>query len=253
MGAATEYEKGHLYHLSVLNLHANPDQPRKYFDPVALEELTRSVMRHGVIEPILFSVDGKKCLRVVAGERRAEAARRAGLATIPAIYVEGNHNEIALVENLFRQDLTAIEEAEALKALMDEQDYTQEQLSAMIGKARSTVAEILSLNRLPQQIRNECRKNPSISRSTLLQIARRKQARAMLTMYGKYRKDMAKELDRRKKPVRRSAGQRVVGVLTQATNLIEKTGMAGWSESDKSRLESIMNKLHETVTLYLAQ
>ncbi len=74
--------------------------------------------------------------------------------------------------------MSTVEEAEALKALMDEQKYTQEQLSTMIGKARSTVAEILTLNRLPEEIRTECRNNSAISRATLLQIARNKQTRS---------------------------------------------------------------------------
>jgi ParB family chromosome partitioning protein len=107
---------------------------------------------------------------VAAGERRVEAAKKAGLTTIPALFVEGNHAEIALMENLLRQDLTPVEEAEALDRLLKEQSYTHEQIAGMIGKARNTLTEILSLNRLLQAVRDECRSNtttrkPLIARS----------------------------------------------------------------------------------------
>jgi ParB family chromosome partitioning protein len=88
-------------------------------------------------------------LIIVAGERRYRAAQDAGLFTLPGILVEGNIAEIALVENLQRQDLTCIEEAEALKKLMDDAQYTQEQLAGAIGKPRATVTETLSLTNLP--------------------------------------------------------------------------------------------------------
>jgi ParB family chromosome partitioning protein len=101
--------------------------------------------------------------------------------------VAGNHAEIALVENLQRQDLTCVEEAEALKRLMDEQRYTQEQLGGVIGKAQNTISETLSLARLPQEIRDAWRGDRTISRSALVAIARRKQARGMVTAYNAYK------------------------------------------------------------------
>jgi ParB family chromosome partitioning protein len=116
-----------------------------------MEEMTASVAKHGILQPILFLVDETGNPIIVAGERRVEAAKKAGLTTIPAIFVEGNHAEIALVENLLRQDLTPIEEAEALDRLIKEQSYTHEQLAGMIGKARNTLTEILSLHRLPRR------------------------------------------------------------------------------------------------------
>jgi ParB family chromosome partitioning protein len=93
------------------------------------------------------------------------------------------HAEIALVENLLRQDLTAVEEAEGLQALMVEQKYTQEQLGGIIGKAQNTLSEILSLNKLPQEIRDECRGDRTIAKNTLIEIAKSKQRRGMLTLY----------------------------------------------------------------------
>jgi ParB family chromosome partitioning protein len=129
---------------------------------------------------------------VVAGERRVSAARRAGLTTISGIYIEGNYAEIALVENLLRQDITAVEEAEALQSLMNERQYTQDQLGAIIGKARSTLSEILSLNKLPEEIRDDCRGDRTISRATLITIAKKKQARATTTAYNTYKAKQTK-------------------------------------------------------------
>jgi len=131
-------------------------------------------------------------LYIVAGERRVTAARAAGLTTIPGIFVSANYSEIALVENLLRQDLTTVEEAEALQRLKDEQQYTDEQLSGMIGKARTTISDILLINRLPVEIRDDCRGDRTISKSTLITIARKKQARAMTTAYNAYKAKLAK-------------------------------------------------------------
>jgi ParB family chromosome partitioning protein len=188
------YEKGKLYQLDLAHLQADPNQPRKFMDPQALEDLTESIRQHGVLMPILFRQDAAlEADLIVAGERRFEAAKMAGLTTIPAILVEGNTAEIALVENLLRQDLTAVEESEALNRLMTEQNYTQEHLGAIIGKARTTVTDILTLNKLPQEIRDECRGNTAVTRKTLITIARKKQARSMVTAWNKVKEKQAKE------------------------------------------------------------
>ncbi|GLI36463.1 ParB/RepB/Spo0J family partition protein [Desulforhabdus amnigena] len=116
IAVAPTYQKGRLYTLDLSQLQPDPNQPRKSLDPAALEELAASIAQHGVLEPILFRLDENGGLIIVAGERRVQAARQANLTTIPGILVDGNHAEIALVENLLRQDLTAIEEAEALSS-----------------------------------------------------------------------------------------------------------------------------------------
>jgi len=138
------YNKGTLYHIPLDDLLVDPDQPRKTMDAQGLEELATSITRHGILEPILFRQaenDGK--LYIVAGERRVTAARQTGLTSIPALLIDGNDSEIALVENLLRQDLTAVEEAEALQRLKVERQYTDEQLSGVIGRARTTLSDIL--------------------------------------------------------------------------------------------------------------
>jgi len=103
----TTYKKGKLYDLPIIDLTPDPNQPRKFMDPQALEDLAASVKLKGIIQPILFRVAADNpYLLIVAGERRYKAAQMAGILTIPGICVEGNAAEIALVENLQRQDLT---------------------------------------------------------------------------------------------------------------------------------------------------
>lgn len=187
-----KYQKGKLYTLAVTDITTDPDQPRKYMDPDAQAELAASIARHGVLEPLLFRVDEAGTPILVAGERRLAAARQAGLTTVPAIFVTGNHAEISLVENLLRENLTPVEEAEALNKIMKDHGYTQESLAGVIGKARSTVTEILSLNRLPQEIRDECRGNKTVTRSALIEIARKKQSRGMVTAWQKYKEKSQK-------------------------------------------------------------
>jgi len=115
------YLPNQLFQVPLAELQPDPAQPRKYMDPVALDEMTASVGQVGIIQPIVCRQDPATGLvYVVAGERRCAAARKAGLPTVPAVFIEGgNYAEIALVENLLRQDLNPVEEAEALQRLMD--------------------------------------------------------------------------------------------------------------------------------------
>jgi ParB family chromosome partitioning protein len=182
----------------------------------------------GVIQPIIFRLDDQGNKVVVAGERRTAAARTAGLTTVPAIFIAGNYTEIALVENLLRQDLTTIEEAEGLQALMVKQKYTQEQLGAIIGKAQNTLSEILSLNKLPQEIRDDCRGDRTISKTGLIAIAKKKQARAMTTAYNAYKAKLQKRKPARQKGNARGP-QAVLGIMDQAGMKISSVDISAWT------------------------
>jgi ParB family chromosome partitioning protein len=136
-----------------------PDQPRKRFEEAKLEELAASIREQGVIEPILVRRDGAK-YRIVAGERRWRAAQRAGLREIPAVVRDATDREafeIALVENLQRADLNAIEEAEAYEVLVGDHGLTQEEVAKRVGKERSSVANALRLLKLPEEVRDAVR------------------------------------------------------------------------------------------------
>lgn len=138
-------------------LEANPRQPRRRFDEAGLEELSQSIRETGVLQPILVTRSGDR-FRVLAGERRARAARAAGLREIPVIVREGladrDHLLFALVENVQRRDLTALEEAEAYRHLREEFGLTQEEIAERVGKDRATVANSLRLLKLPAEVRS---------------------------------------------------------------------------------------------------
>lgn len=138
------------------HLEANRRQPRRRFDDDGIEELARSIKESGILQPILVTRDGER-YRILAGERRARAARVAGLSRVPVLVREGledrDHLLLALVENLQRRDLTAVEEAEGYQHLKDSFGMTQEEIAERVGKDRTTVANALRLLKLPAEIR----------------------------------------------------------------------------------------------------
>jgi ParB family chromosome partitioning protein len=191
-------------------------------------------------------------LLIVAGERRFKAAQLAGLTTVPGICVEGNPSEIALVENLLRQDLTSVEEAEALQRLMEEQKYSQEQLAGIIGKARQTINEILLVNRLPQEIRDECRGDRKISRTSLIEIARKKQVRGMQTAYEKYKDKVKKAAEGRTKQVKEpETAADVMTWLSKAVNKLNGLDASAWTEDEKNTFNQTLLNLQETIQALL--
>jgi ParB family chromosome partitioning protein len=245
----TTYEKGKLYELPIIDLKPDPNQPRKSVDHQALEDLAASVKLKGIIQPILFrAAADDPYLLIVAGERRYKAAQMADLLIIPGICVEGNAAEIALVENLQRQDLTCIEEAEALKKLMDEEKYTQDQLAVVIGKPRTTITESLSLTNLPQAVRDDCRGDRAISKKKLLEIARKKQQRAMNTAYAKYKEELYKEQEGgTRKREKLSTAAVFCQSLDKSREKVEKTDVADWSNDDLLAANDSINRLREAL------
>ncbi len=148
--------KDEIIMVKLSELRSNPYQPRKIFDEVALEELASSIKEHGVFQPIIVK-PSIKGYEIIAGERRVKASLLAGLTEIPAIVREFNDAEmmeIALLENLQREDLTCIEEANAYKKIADTLNITQEELAKRVGKSRSYVTNTLGLLKLPEETQN---------------------------------------------------------------------------------------------------
>ena len=134
---------------------ANPDQPRRTFDEEALQELADSIREHGVISPITLRDNGDGTYMIIAGERRFRASKMAGLERIPAYIRTAKDEQVmewALIENIQREDLDAIEIALAYQRLMDDYNLTQERMSERVGKKRATVANYLRLLKLPAEI-----------------------------------------------------------------------------------------------------
>jgi len=148
-----------LVEVPIDQIEVNPNQPRKVFDFTALDELSASIKSSGVIQPIIVRRFGG-AYQLIAGERRWRAARQAGLDRIPAIVREATDAqsiELALVENLLREDLNPIEAAQAYQKLLAEFGWTQEELAQRIGKDRTSIANCLRLLRLPEEIQTDLR------------------------------------------------------------------------------------------------
>ena len=142
--------------LPISDIQPNKDQPRKRFDEESLDELADSIRQHGVLQPILVRKKGRKH-EIVAGERRYQAAKRAGLNEIPVVIREISDKDVlklALIENLQREDLDPIEEAQGYRTLIDETKMTQAELGQVLSKSRPAIANALRLLDLPQEVQD---------------------------------------------------------------------------------------------------
>ena len=187
--------------ISIELLDPNPNQPRQVMGD--LSELMASVAEKGVIEPLIVRQRGSR-FQIIAGERRYHAAVQVGLREVPVVVREVDDIEVmelALVENLQRKDLTPFEEAEALHQLAQRCDYTHEDMARKLGKSRTAITESLSLNNMPDEVRNLCRLADITSKSTLLQIVRQQDPKKMTALVerlvnggtGVTRQDVRKE------------------------------------------------------------
>jgi len=156
---AAETGVSRVQELPIDSIVANPRQPRKAFDDKRLDDLSQSLKRSGVLQPVVVRRHGQQ-FEIVVGERRWRAAKRAGLSHIPAVVREATDAEtleLALVENLLREDLNPMEEAEAYQRLLTEFAWTQDELGQRVGKDRSSVANFLRLLKLPELIQADLR------------------------------------------------------------------------------------------------
>ena len=146
-----------LAEVPVDQISPNPYQPRKSFNEASIEELARSVREHGIVQPLVVTRVGDRKYRLIAGERRFRAAQRAGLNKVPVVIKEMTTDsdtlQIALIENIQREDLNPIEEANAYHQLHEEFGLTQEEISKQVGKERSTIANFLRLMKLPEGVK----------------------------------------------------------------------------------------------------
>ena len=169
-GVSSDFPR--LVELELPKIRRNPDQPRRHFDPDEMQTLAESIERYGMKQPILVQDTDAGDFLLVAGERRYRAHELLGRQTIFAIVTSGDADELALVENVQRVDLDAIELAEALGRLMERHGYTQEELGRIIGKSQSAVSHTLRLTTLPERIKEEyATSHRDVSRSVLVEIA----------------------------------------------------------------------------------
>lgn len=172
--------------MPIAEFQPDPNQPRKYFDEVALSELSESIKQYGVLQPIIYYVNESGQKIIVAGERRYQAAKRGKLSEIPAIVIDGTEaDKVALIENILRQDLTPLEEAEALQRLKEKYKYSNDKLSQVFTKSPSTISETLSINKLPDTIKERYKTNPELAKRELVKIARMRSEVGQINTYNK--------------------------------------------------------------------
>jgi ParB family chromosome partitioning protein len=199
-------EMPRIIEIELTKLQPNPDQPRKRFNEETIKELASSIEQHGLIQPIsVIPVPESDGFVIVAGERRFRAHQHLGKPTITAIITKGNSDEIALIENIQREDLSPVDQAEGLASMMEKHGYKQEDLARVVGKSRPTVTELLSLNALPEDIKDECR-TFDVPKSFLVQVVRASKPEEQQRLWGEYKRGEVKTVREAKK---RKAGEEV--------------------------------------------
>jgi ParB family chromosome partitioning protein len=225
---------------------------------VALEELSQSIKQKGVLQPIIIRKDDEDKIWLVAGERRYRAAEKAGLDKIPAILTTGNPAEISLIENIQRENLKPVEEAEALGRMIEEYNYTQEQLALVIGKGRTTITETLSLNKLPEEIKKECRRADNYPRRLLVEIAKLKSSEDMVALFNQAKEGNLKSEEVRK--ITRKSEKRTVRTpaeiaLERVRDLqksLPKVDLSSSGESEKIQLITELQSLKNLIDSLIA-
>lgn len=199
-------QENSLWFVPISKIISNPEQPRRNFKIEPLNELADSIKKHGILQPLILTekVDGN--YEIIAGERRARAAKIAGLTTVPAIikqYKKQEKLEIALIENIQRADLNPLEEAFAYERLIKEFDLTQEDVASRVGKSRSTVANTVRLLELPEKVKEaliEGKINSGQARALLSLPSDKERLEMLSSMLGQ--KITVRELEREAKKIR---------------------------------------------------
>jgi len=177
--------EGSYYQLDINLILPNPELPDKQYDPAGLAELADSIRQNRLYQPIVVRKNEAGQIILVVGNRRLIAAKMAGLEKIPAIFTQGNPLEISLIENLQRENLKPLEEAEVLIRMLEEHGYSEEKLASAIGKRQPAISELIKLNRLPEIIKTECRQDDKYSRQLLTLIASLETPEAMMSLFNR--------------------------------------------------------------------
>ena len=249
-----------IWHIPVSSIYANVNQPRKDFSPVELEELSASIRTHGVLQPLLLSEKSDGGYEIIAGERRWRASKMAGLATIPAIIrklPEHEKVEVALIENIQRENLNPIEEAFAYQRLMEEFNLTQQEVSEKVGKSRPAVANAIRLLSLPEPIKEalvDKRINMGQARALLSLDDTKKQVDMLSSMLGQRItvRELERNISKESKTSRRDPNlayledklRATLGTKVSITQKGEK-GAVSISYYSKEELGRIVNKISE--------
>jgi ParB family chromosome partitioning protein len=190
-GTIHRHQRTILSLIPVSAIQPNRDQPRRHFSEEALAELTESIRTRGLLQPIVVCRSDAG-YELLAGERRFRASQRAGLDRIPALIRDAEDRlEIALIENLQREDLTPLEEAEGLALLIERHGYTHREVAELLGKSRPYVSNTLALNRLPESVKSEVHsEGRAVSRELLMGVARQETDADALALWKRLKLDL---------------------------------------------------------------
>ena len=238
-----DYEDGKLLKVKTDLIKSNPYQPRRHIDQDKLNELAETIKQKGLLQPLVVQIDENGEYILIAGERRLLACRIAGVKKVPVMVKSGDPAELALIENIQREDLNPVDEAEALNALMTNHRYTQEELASRIGKARSTIAETLSLNRLPQEIKEVCRGADNFSRRQLVEIAKQETPEAMFRLFDRTIKEDLKSDDLRRMTRNPGAGKDPVEPIKKMKSFNKFVRKINYSLYNIENKEEMVNEL----------
>jgi ParB family chromosome partitioning protein len=249
---------GGLRMLDIESIHPSTRQPRKQFDDAKLDELAETIRNQGIIQPLVVRSRDKGGFELVAGERRWRAAQRAGLHQVPAVVRETSEAqafELALVENLQREDLNPIEEAEAFQYMVAEHGHTQESLASRVGKDRSTVANALRLLKLPPAVRAMVREgrlnmgharallglesDPSIERLARQAASRGLSVRQVESLVKRERQGESRPTTPQVSPAARDLVHRLEQALATRVKLVQQSPKSGRLEIHYTTLDQL--------------
>lgn len=242
--ATTTYIKGKLYRVKIADLQPDPNQARKFMDPVAINELVASILKLGVMVPIQFRQDEQGALVIVSGHRRVKAAGKAGLTEIYGTFTDGDTRMQGFVENLQREGLSPIDEVEQMAALMKEYVFNQYQLADALGKSQPDISKTLTLNKLPEDIRNACRTNPNIPKAVLLEVATMKTDLSMRRKFQVYMTQAAKAGQTTVKNPKLSKQRSLITKADALTGALDGLPWSEWSEDDRNDLVNALTGVH---------
>lgn len=228
----------------------NPDQPRKRIDPVKLQELADSISTHGLIHPITVQRSGTDQYMVISGERRFRAFGLLERTSIPAIISDGSTNELALIENIQREDLSPIDEYQAVARLMDKHGYSQGEVASALGKSRVSINEIMSLAGLTTPILDEAR-SVNVSKSILVEIARAGNEAAQRQLWDDVRAGVntVRALRARKKPITEPAQQQSPIDTAIRAGKRFASALAAISAEENSKLAGILSLVERSLAV----
>ena len=235
--------------IPIEEFHPDPNQPRKYFDETALHELSESIKQYGVLQPIIYYVNESGQKIIVAGERRYQAAKRAQLSEIPAIAInEREADKVALIENILRQDLTPLEEAEALQRLKEKYKYSNEKLSQVFSKSPNTISETLSINKLSDIIKERYKAKPEVAKRELVKIARMRSEAGQINAYNKltnYKPELEEPKDVEKEG--KENYKLTLSFIKSLTGKLSKSNIVISNDEEKENLRNQINQLSTAI------